>query len=373
MILRRIFITCCACRHITTSVPNYRFKGLAREGKFMKKMIYGEIPKKKWYPAKDARPSELINPIVTNPTKSHVTRRVTVLNKLFMKHITDLMATGEIASSILGRGIEVSHVSVTNDFKLVKVFWLSSNASADELKEISEILNECGYKLRHELSQLKVIGVVPPIRFFEDKGLRSMMDLERKFLTADYGEDYTPTIKTERPSHLTLFTKLPSEVREKILNHELNKDVEESNDKVETEEEEEEEENEIYDINLPPMRHDVLNLDHWRIMSKITHSMKKCEETARNRMNNLATVEKQQPFDSSKIIERTEEDATAFEAFLLQRRILKKKLQENMELSDSKLEIGEEIEDNDDNIIMEDDADDIIDLDVDQEYDNWKK
>lgn len=181
-----------------------------------------------------------------------------------MKHITDLMATGEIASSILGRGIEVSHVSVTNDFKLVKVFWLSSNTNADELKEISEILNESGYKLRHELSQLKVIGVVPPIRFFEDKGLRTMMDLEKKFLTADYGEDYTPTIRTERPSHLTLFTTLPSEVREKILNHKLDIDVEESNDKVE------EEDNEIYDIDLPPMRHDVLNLDHWRIMSKVS-------------------------------------------------------------------------------------------------------
>lgn len=102
--------------------------------------------------------------------------------------------------------------------------------------------------------------------------------------------------------------------------------------------------------------------------------MRKCEEIARNRMNNLATVETRQPFDSSKIIEqRTEEDAAAFEAFLLQRRIQKKKLQENMELSLSKFEIEEEIEDNDGNTIIEDDADDIVDLDFDEECDNWKK
>ncbi|KAK0175606.1 hypothetical protein PV327_009346 [Microctonus hyperodae] len=372
MILRRIFITCCTCRHITTSAANYRLKTLAREGKFMKKMIYGEIPKKKWYPAKDARPSELLTPIVTNPVKPHVTRRVTVLNKLFMKHITDLMATGEISSSILGRGIEVSHVNVTNDFKLVKVFWFSSTANADELKEISKILNECGYKLRHELSQLKVIGVVPPIRFFEDKESRTMMELENKFLTADYGEDYTPTIKTERLSHLTLFTKLPNEVREKILNHESNYDVKESNEKVEAKEEEEEDDG-IYDIDFPPMRHDVLNLDHWRIMSKITQSMRKCEETARNRMNNLTTVETQQPFDSSKIIERTEEDTAAFEAFLLQRRIMQKKLNKNMELSVSGFEIDGEIENNDDDTIIENDTDDNIDWDFDQELDDWKK
>jgi len=37
-------------------------------------------------------------------------RRVAVLNKLFMRHITDMMASGEVANEILGRGIEISGV-----------------------------------------------------------------------------------------------------------------------------------------------------------------------------------------------------------------------------------------------------------------------
>lgn len=34
-------------------------------------------------------------------------RRITVLNKLFMKNITDLMATDNFAKSILGYGLQV--------------------------------------------------------------------------------------------------------------------------------------------------------------------------------------------------------------------------------------------------------------------------
>lgn len=35
-------------------------------------------------------------------------RRITVLNKLFMKHITDLMATDSFSSDISGYGLQVS-------------------------------------------------------------------------------------------------------------------------------------------------------------------------------------------------------------------------------------------------------------------------
>lgn len=43
-------------------------------------------------------------------------RRITVLNKLFMKNITDLMATDNFARSILGYGIQVKlKVNCAND------------------------------------------------------------------------------------------------------------------------------------------------------------------------------------------------------------------------------------------------------------------
>lgn len=55
-------------------------------------------------------------PKMENPTKLSSTlkqgkeanRRVTVLNKLFMKNVTDLMATGEYAEKLYGYGLQVS-------------------------------------------------------------------------------------------------------------------------------------------------------------------------------------------------------------------------------------------------------------------------
>jgi hypothetical protein len=44
------------------------------------------------------------------PKQGQNFRRVAVLNKLFMRHITDMMASGEVASEIFGRGIEISRV-----------------------------------------------------------------------------------------------------------------------------------------------------------------------------------------------------------------------------------------------------------------------
>lgn len=38
-------------------------------------------------------------------------QRLAMLNKLFMKNITDLMSTGTVAMGIVGRGIEISKVS----------------------------------------------------------------------------------------------------------------------------------------------------------------------------------------------------------------------------------------------------------------------
>lgn len=45
-----------------------------------------------------------------NTSKKTSSKRAAVLNKLFMKHITDLMATGENASQYSGLGIEINRV-----------------------------------------------------------------------------------------------------------------------------------------------------------------------------------------------------------------------------------------------------------------------
>ncbi|XP_069675683.1 uncharacterized protein [Periplaneta americana] len=79
-----------------------------KEGRVMRKLL-GNKPseKKPWYK------SEYIsnNPALPSSNISRIQRnykRTAILNKLFMRHITDMMATGEVASDIVGRGIQIS-------------------------------------------------------------------------------------------------------------------------------------------------------------------------------------------------------------------------------------------------------------------------
>lgn len=51
---------------------------------------------------------------VTHEPGKRGIRRVAMLNKMFMKHITDLMSTGTVSMDIIGRGIEISKVSRTH-------------------------------------------------------------------------------------------------------------------------------------------------------------------------------------------------------------------------------------------------------------------
>lgn len=52
---------------------------------------------------------------------------------------------------------------VTPDFKGVNVFWIAKGTENDETLE--KLLTKNAGALRHELSQLRVMGVVPKINF----------------------------------------------------------------------------------------------------------------------------------------------------------------------------------------------------------------
>lgn len=57
------------------------------------------------------------------------------------------------------------------DFKCINVFWIAKGNDTDEVVE--KLLEENACALRHELSQLKVIGVVPMIQFLKGLTLNS--------------------------------------------------------------------------------------------------------------------------------------------------------------------------------------------------------
>ncbi|XP_017869179.1 PREDICTED: uncharacterized protein LOC108617853 [Drosophila arizonae] len=100
------------------------------------------------------------------------TRRMSVLNKLFMTHITDLLAAGQAAESILGRGLQVSRVKICSDFSCINVYWLGSDIS------LEADLQRCSGQLRHELSQLRLMGEVPRIKFVRDKSGSNINNVE---------------------------------------------------------------------------------------------------------------------------------------------------------------------------------------------------
>lgn len=69
---------------------------------------------RQWYPTQKADDAGLpsiksLTKIKYEPGKRGI-RRVAVLNKLFMKSITDLMSTGTVSMKVVGHGIEISKV-----------------------------------------------------------------------------------------------------------------------------------------------------------------------------------------------------------------------------------------------------------------------
>ena len=203
-----------------------------------------------------------INPGL-NPNATHQNRRVMVLNKLFMNHITDLMATGEVAPKLLGRGIEITHVKVAPDFRLVNVYWYAQSDFYQK-DETEKILKNCAGHLQHELTQLRVIGHVPPINFVKNKFAGMMREVEERLATVDFGEDYEPTAFI-RPILKTpiLQTTLDPELKAKITEVDtvINQDESDNNDQDE----------ECYIIDVPEMNQSVLGFNHDSVMKKVCY------------------------------------------------------------------------------------------------------
>lgn len=78
--------------------------------------IYFLVPRQ-WYPTQletDIMPSVKSLTKTQNEPGKRAIRRSSMLNKMFMKHITDLMSTSTVAIDVVGRGIEISKVIYDN-------------------------------------------------------------------------------------------------------------------------------------------------------------------------------------------------------------------------------------------------------------------
>ncbi|VEN42917.1 unnamed protein product [Callosobruchus maculatus] len=236
-------------------------------------------------------------------------RRVTILNKLFMRHITDQMATGQYASEILGHGIEVNKVKVTPDYRILRVYWIARKSKSDEAIE-KILIRNAGF-LRHELSSLQLMGKIPVIQFIKDKEYGSISEVDNRLAIADFGEDHIPLDPADKlKCELELCVPLEENIKERIK--------------------ESEEFSEIEDVPLPAMPQNVLGLDHAAILNKVKKLMKKSEaihrQSSTGNEETWAKFKLNQSVNADPLIFGTgKTQREAFKEFLQKRQLMKQK------------------------------------------------
>lgn len=248
-------------------------------GKFFGNRVAGS--KKRWYPsAQDVssgygsgyqppsvifQASQFGKSASNSPGSKHNTRRMSVLNKLFMTHITDLLATGEAAESILGRGMQVSRVKISSDFACVNVYWLGSGDVLNDATLEAELQRTSG-QLRHELSQLRLMGEVPRIKFVRDKTGSNINNVEGILRTLNLSppddEDADEQQQQQKPAAHSSYD-VAQTARQEFYGNAAASAVT-SSDSSEA---------------FPEMRQDVLGLDHRLIMDKILTKMRKSKQS----------------------------------------------------------------------------------------------
>lgn len=165
-------------------------------------------------------------------------------------------------------------MKVAPNFQSLNVYWLANNDENDA--KVEQILKSMAGRIRHELSQLRLMGEVPRIYFVRDRLFSKAAEVDALLSNADFGDDFEPTDPTLfMKSKLELQMSLSEDVRNQI--HEIEQGIE-------APEEEEE---------LPEMRHDVMGIDHSMIMKKISSSIdktKKAWETFETRSETILST-----------------------------------------------------------------------------------
>lgn len=143
-------------------------------------------------------------------------RRIKALNKLYMRYISDIMATGSISDKLIGKGIVLSRVEITSDFKIVKVYWIARKNECDEKSQI--LLNKTAGFIKHELSNLRIMGVIPHIIFVKDLTFSKIKEVEKILCFLDPSTtqetQFDRKCQSKEVKHLTI--ELPKYITDKI-------------------------------------------------------------------------------------------------------------------------------------------------------------
>jgi ribosome-binding factor A len=320
-----------------------------KQVQMMKKIIAGREKGKRRFVYNENLPKSTPNPQkISNPTGEYgkaANRRIIVLNKLFMKNVTDLMSTGEFAEKLFGKGIQISTLKVAQDFKKMNIYWTADNNND---MSIDKLLKSLAGPLRHELSVLRIIGDVPQINFVRDRAHMKTSEIDSLLQTADFGEDFEPT-------DTTLFMRSESKLEMKIPDH-LRDEIKKLDEIFDIEDELEE--------SIPAMRHDTFGLDHAKIMNKIladlNKSVKAWEKFEKQDISDVNKLEEipiktKSPFDEIAELNNQAENRTNFIKYLEQKHAARRITPErkkhrnflNEEESEDSFEYVDPIPDND--------------------------
>ncbi|CAB3363676.1 Hypothetical predicted protein [Cloeon dipterum] len=108
-------------------------------------------------------------------------RRRELLNTVFTRHIVDHLAT----SNLQGLDIQITNVTVSPDISLVKAQWISRSCLTRNNGSLQVELDNYAAVLRKDLSDLRIVGVVPPIKFVPDKTLAQGSIIDQLLETAE--------------------------------------------------------------------------------------------------------------------------------------------------------------------------------------------
>ncbi|XP_059476256.1 uncharacterized protein LOC132197169 [Neocloeon triangulifer] len=120
-------------------------------------------------------------------------RRQGVLNSVFTRHIADHMSM----SHLQGFDIQLTNVKVASDLSQVKAFWISRTCMTGHDLSLQMELDKYSPQLRRDLSDIKVIGSVPPIIFVPDKILAQGAAIDLLLQTAEKSEELSTEFNTE--------------------------------------------------------------------------------------------------------------------------------------------------------------------------------
>lgn len=269
----------------------------SRQSKMLQKLMTGKKKSGlKWGVNVMPKP-EALHPAKKIPSKLS-SRRTTVLNKMFMRHVTEIIATGPIGYELKGLGLEITQVKVCQNYHGLNIFWTASGIS--DFEYVEQKLLSITKQLRHELHQMQLLGNIPHLTFIKDHQLSYFDELDAVIEKADYGEDFKPLMTRSRDTNF------------EFQNDENNAEY---NNRT----------------SIPPMRHDVFGLDHALIMGRVKQSLAKSKQAWKSYEEKQLNPSNTKPFTFNTSFESIrEEQITAkhsqdvLNEFLQKRKLLRK-------------------------------------------------